>query len=138
MKALILFLFAIFPANGLAQEGKLLSGEYSRCVKWTTFNDVETSRKHTLVAGDSMEFRISFYYGSGTCAGEPEGERVYRDFYVLEDFGSDQMRITTVQDRNSRLYFRISLSEDLAMVFTLKSLDEDPNLMQTIFMDRVN
>lgn len=137
MNAIILFLLAALPTLGFSEEVNQLRGEYSRCVRWTTFNDVETSRKYYLTAGDSVELTTSFYEGSGICEGKLVTRKVFRNFLVVDDLGTSQIRIVKVQDLDSKLYFKFMLSPDSAIVMHMKSLDEEFDLFRTVLLDRM-
>lgn len=139
MKTLILFILAALPATTIADEINLLAGQYSDCVRWTTYNGVETSKKFELVFGldNSLEFKASFHQGSGVCEGEPAEVRTFRNFQVIKDSGNRRVRLITAQDLESKLYFKLMLSRESAIIDTAQSLEDKPDPMRTILMKRV-
>lgn len=139
MKAMILFILVSLPTTVFAEEVNLLAGRYSSCVRWTTYNGMETSKKFDLAFGldNSLEFTASFYQGSGVCGGTPLEERAYRNFQMIKDSGNRRVRLITAQDVDSKLYFKFSLSRDSAIIDTTDSLADKPDPMRTLLLDRI-
>ncbi len=139
MKSLIFSLVMLLPTVGEANEVNLTAGHYSDCVRWTSYNGVETSKKFELVSGqdNSLEFTASFHQGSGVCEGEATEVRAYRNFQIVKDTGNRPIRLITAQDVDSKLYFKFMLSRDSAIIETADSLTDKPNPMRMLLLKKM-
>jgi hypothetical protein len=138
MKILALLISLIVPALSEAGERNPLAGRYTECVRWTTYNGLETSKKFELVVQEDnrLEFTASLIEGSGDCNGHVRESRVYRDFKIMEVKGTRNFKIMAMQDMESKIHFRLVLSSGSASVFTGDSYPVKLDPMKEILLKR--
>lgn len=139
MKNLILILSLMVPFTGQATERVPLTGKYSECVRWTTYNGVETSKKFELVLAEdrSISLSIGFYWGSAECESAPKELTTLNRFEMLEDFDTGLgFRKMKAKEADSNVYYEFLVTKENAMVYSGDSLPVKPDFLRTLSLTR--
>lgn len=117
-KLLFLAAVMILSVSAHAEEPSPFAGVFSECVKWTTYNDIPTSKKFQLVYGadNTVVYRILFYDRTDKCEGLPVQGKEYSEFETLKDFGNSAIHFREVKEPNEGFYLQLILSKDSASI----------------------
>lgn len=141
-KLMMIVALLIVPLIGEAREPVSHTGSYRDCVRWTTYNGMETSKQFELELreDDSISLVISFYRGTAECAGDNKEILVeYRNFEILDDLGRDYpARIMTIHEVEKGIYFKLLLTGDSVSVHSSDSLPVKYDYMRAAYLKKVN
>lgn len=140
MKYAIKLLALLVPLAASAAPIESRVGVYADCVRWTTVNGVEHSKKfeYALNEDQSMYLDILFYTGTSKCEGDGEVLLHVGNFELQETVGKfPKIFLIEAQDKDSGDYYQMMFSSDSVIINSGESLPVKYDMNRTIHLDKV-
>lgn len=140
MKYAINFLALLVPLAANAGSVESRVGVYTDCVRWTTVNGVEHSKKfeYALKEDQSMYLDILFYTGTAKCEGEGEVLMHVENFDVSNTVGEfPKLFMLEARDKDAGDYYEFMYSSDSVIINSNDKLPVEYDMNRTLLLNKV-
>jgi hypothetical protein len=139
MKLLMVLAPMALPLAALAEDNPLVGRLYSKCVQWTTFNGVATSKKFNFTYGDdgTALLMISFFENTASCEGAAQTQDNYL-IKISDSSGDNLVKILNGHEDKMNLYYKIILTPNYVSIYSSETLPVKPDYLNTIYLKRAN